>query len=84
MVWEVGVEVTVILTPVSVAGWVAAAPSGEQLPFMEPLVYKKSYHFQSRTPFAGLYVSVARFKSGYVTQRSFRPDVVTLKGMCTL
>jgi hypothetical protein len=39
MVREGGVEFTMILTRVPVAGWVAAAPSGEDLPLLDPSVY---------------------------------------------
>ena len=38
IVCEGGVEVTRILTLVSEAGWVAAAPSGDEPPFFEPSV----------------------------------------------
>jgi hypothetical protein len=35
---EGGVEFIMILTRVSVAGWVASAPSGEELPLFDPSV----------------------------------------------
>ena len=60
IVWEGGVEVTRILTLVSEAGWVAAAPRGELLPFLEPSVYTKSCQFQARVPQVGEYVSRVR------------------------
>jgi hypothetical protein len=40
MVSEGGVEVTIFLTRVSEAGWVAAAPRGRSLPFGAVSVYK--------------------------------------------
>jgi hypothetical protein len=60
MVWEGGVEVTGILIRVSEARWVAAAPNGEESPFLEPHVYTKSCHFQARFPMVGEYVSFVR------------------------
>jgi hypothetical protein len=42
IVWEGGVEFARILTRVSVIGRVAAAPSVEEPPFLEPSVYTKS------------------------------------------
>ena len=65
MVCEGGVEVTIILMRVSEAGWVAAAPRGEELPFFEPSVYTKSCQFQARVPRVGGYVSGSRGGGGY-------------------
>jgi hypothetical protein len=42
MVWVDGVEFLIILTRVSVIGWVAAVPSCKEPPFLEPSVYMKS------------------------------------------
>jgi hypothetical protein len=42
MVWEDGVEFFIILTRVSVIGWVAVVPSCDEPPFLEPSVYTKS------------------------------------------
>ena len=50
IVCEGGVEVTMILTRVSEAGWVAAAPRGVEPPFFEPSVYTKSCQFQAGVP----------------------------------
>jgi hypothetical protein len=53
MVCEGGVEVTRILMRVSEAGWLAAAPRGEEPPFLEPSVYTKFCEFHARHSYGG-------------------------------
>jgi hypothetical protein len=66
IVCEGGVEVTRILMRVSEAGWVAAAPRGDEPPFFEPFVYTKSCQFQASVPLVGGYVSCMRSGRGYL------------------
>jgi hypothetical protein len=40
------------------------SPNGEEPHVLGPSVYMKSYQFQARIPFVGLYLSVARSKRG--------------------
>jgi hypothetical protein len=54
MVWEDGVELTKILTQVSVAEWVATTLNGEDYPFLEFSVCTKSYHFHAITHCVGI------------------------------
>jgi hypothetical protein len=58
------VEVTRVLTLVSEAGCVAAAPRGEESPFVELSVYAKSRQFQARTHLMGVNVNDVRSKRG--------------------
>jgi hypothetical protein len=60
MVCEGGLEVTRILIRVSEAGWVAAAPKGEEPPFLEPYVYTKCCQSQASSPLVGEYVRFVR------------------------
>ena len=66
IVCEGGVEFTRILILVSEAGWVAAAPRGDELPFFEPSVYTKSCQFQAGVPLVGGYVRCTRSGRRYV------------------
>jgi hypothetical protein len=60
MVCDGGVEVTKISMRVSEAGWAAAAPRGEEPPFLEPSVYTKSCQFHAGFPLEGEYVGFVR------------------------
>jgi hypothetical protein len=51
------VEFTMTSTRVSVAGWAAAASSGDKHPFLEPSVHTKSCQFKISTPFVRVNVS---------------------------